>query len=277
MYFLNKYKNAMIVTLVTIILIITIGITNSREKPSGVEDFIGTIFAPVNKVFYTIGSKLSGSFKSVSDLFDLKKEKERLETEVLKLEEKNRDLENIIGKSDFLKDEAQLLKKTKRDLLSAQIISKELGNWYNRFTIDKGSKDGIKVGTIIIKGIDNKDGQIEEGLVGRVIEVKSNSAIVISIIDDQNRISFKSIKTQDGGILQGNINNGMEGFLFDRKAKVMKGDSLYTSGLGKVYKKDLYIGEVIDVVHVEEELMKKIIVKPAVDFQKLYKVFAILD
>lgn len=278
MYFFKKYKNKMIVTLVTIILIITVGITNQRNSDiTGAENFLGNIFSPVNKFFYSIGNKISHSFGNVGDLFTLQEEKERLETEVLRLEDENRKLENIISKSDFLKAEAELLKTTDRNLMSAEIISKEPGNWYNKFTIDKGKKDGIKKDTIIIQGIKLEDGVIHEGLVGRVTKVGDNSSKVSAIIDEENSISFKVIRTQDGGIVKGSIDSDMEGFLFDRKADVIVGDQLYTSGLGKAYEKDLYIGEVEDVVQLEEELMKKIIVKPAIDFKKIYKVFAIIE
>ncbi|OLS03324.1 rod shape-determining protein MreC [Tissierella creatinophila] len=278
MYFFKKYKNKMIVTLVTIILIITVGITNKRNSDiTGAENFLGNIFSPVNKFFYSIGNKVSHSFGNVGDLFTLQEEKEKLQTEVLRLEDENRKLENIISKSDFLKAEAELLKTTDRNLMSAEIISKEPGNWYNKFTIDKGKKDGIKKDTIIIQGIKLEDGVIHEGLVGRVTKVGDNSSKVSAIIDEENSISFKVIRTQDGGIVKGSIDSDMEGFLFDRKADVIVGDQLYTSGLGKAYEKDLYIGEVEDVVQLEEELMKKIIVKPAIDFKKIYKVFAIIE
>ena len=40
---------------------------------------------------------------------------------------------------------------------------------------------------------------------------------------------------------------------------------------------DLYIGEVDKVEDVEEELIKKITVKPAIDFKKLFRVFIITD
>lgn len=278
MYFFKKYKNRMIVTLVTIILIITIGVTNKKDSDIiGGENFLGNIFSPINKVFYSIGNKISHSFGNVGDLFTLQKEKEKLETEVLMLKDKNRKLENIIGKSDFLEAEAELLGSTDLNLMSAQVISKEPGNWYSSFKIDKGKKDGIKKGTIIIKGIKSEDGIIHEGLVGRVIKVGDNWAKVSATIDEQNSVSFKTIRTQDGGIIKGSIDSDMEGFLFDRKADVVVGDELYTSGLGKAYKKDLYIGEVEDVIQVEEELMKKIVVKPAIDFKKIYKVFAIIE
>lgn len=278
MYFLKKYKNRMIVTLVTIILIITVGVTNKRNNDITTgENFLGNIFSPINKFFYSIGNRISHSFGNVGDLFTLQEEKEKLEIEVLELQDKNRKLENIISKSDFLKAESELLKTTDKNLMNAEIISKEPGNWYNKFTIDKGKRDGIKKDTIIIQGIKLEDGTIHEGLVGRVIKVGDNWSKVSAIIDEENSVSFKIIRTQDGGIVKGSIDSDMEGFLFDRKADVVIGDQLYTSGLGNAYEKDLYIGEVEDVIQLEEELMKKVVVKPAIDFKKIYKVFAIIE
>ena len=55
----------------------------------------------------------------------------------------------------------------------------------------------------------------------------------------------------------------------------MKGDKLYSSGLGGIYVKDLYIGEIIDVIKKDEDLTKQIEIESIVDFKKLYKVFII--
>ncbi len=277
MYFFKKYKNTMMVTLVTIILIITVGVTNQNIDPTVGENIVGNIFAPINKWFYSAGNTISNSFENIGNVFTFPKEKEILEAEILELKDKNRKLENIIGKSDFLKAEAQILEKTDRNLLKAQVISKEPGNWYDNFIIDKGKKDGIKKDTIIIQGIERENGMVYEGLVGRVIQVSDNWSKVSAIVDDQNSVSFKIIRNQDGGIIKGNIDGTIEGFLFDIKADVVVGDELYTSGLGKAYQSDLYIGEVKEVIQLEEELMKKIIVEPAIDFKKIYKIFAIIE
>lgn len=278
MYFFRKYKNRMIVTLVTIILIIIIGVTNKNiSKMIGGENFVGNIFSPINKFVYNIGNSISEFLGNTGDLFTLQREKERLEIEVLRLEDENRKLANIIGKSDFLKAEAELLTNTNKNLISAQVISKEPGNWYNSFKIDKGTSDGIKKGTVIIQGVEADGGLIQEGLIGRVVKVGTNWAKVSSTIGEQSSVSFKIIRTQDGGIIKGSIDSEMEGYLFDRKADVVIGDELYTSGLGKSYQSDLYIGKVEDVIQSEEELMKRIVVKPAINFKKIYKVFAIVE
>ncbi|MGO1470472.1 MAG: rod shape-determining protein MreC [Tissierella sp.] len=278
MYFFKKYKNKMIVTLVAIILIVTMGMTNGRDDGiTGGENFLGNLFSPISKAFYTIGNSVSTGFQNLGGLFNFEEEKEDLENEIAKLKAENRDLENIVGKSDFLRKEAKLLEDSELELVSAQITSKEAGNWYNKFTIDKGKEDGIKNGDIIIQGVEVDGEIVEEGLVGRILEVGDKWSKVSSIIDEQNSISFKSIRTQDGGMIKGSIDSDIEGYLFDRKADIVVGDKLYTSGLGKGYVKDLYIGEIEDVIQLEEELMKKIVVKPAVDFKKMYKVFVIVE
>ncbi|MCF6460591.1 rod shape-determining protein MreC [Clostridium sp. Cult3] len=278
MFFLRKYKNRMIVTIVAIILIIIIGITSTeRMSLTKIEKVFGNIFAPVEKFFYNIGKKTSDFFMSIKNIGNLKEENEELKIKIVELEEQNRSYEDLIGKSEYLKNEAELMKNTRYKLISAQIIGKEPGNWFDRFMIDKGLKDGIKKGDTVIQAVETDGNIVQEGIVGRVIEVGDNWAKVISIIDENSKISFKVIRTQDGGVISGSVDGKLSGYLFDTKADVMKGDKLFTSGLGGIFVKDLYIGEIKDVVKKDEDLMKNIYIEPSVDFKKLYKVFIISD
>ncbi|NMB26873.1 MAG: rod shape-determining protein MreC [Tissierellia bacterium] len=280
MFFLKKYKNRMVVTAVAIILIVIIGVTSSeRLSLSKPEKFIGNILAPIEKFFYNLGKKSSDFFGSIKNIGTMKEENERLKIKVIELEEKNRIYEDIVGKSEYLKDEAELMKNTNYSLIPAQVIGKEPGNWFDRFIIDKGSKDGVKKGDTVIQATETEDNIIQEGIVGRVVEVGDNCSKIISIIDENSKVSFKVIRTQDGGVISGNVddklNGKLNGYLFDAKADIMKGDKLFTSGLGGIFVKDLYIGEITDVIKKDEKLMKNIDIEPAVDFKKLYRVFII--
>lgn len=278
MLFFKKYKNRMIVALIAIILIVIIGVTSSeRLKLTVFERYIGNVFSPVQKVVYSIGRNVSDFFVSIKDLFSLKEENEELKLKISELEETIRRYEDIIGKSEYLINEKKLLKSTSYNLIPAQVTGKEPGNWFNRFTIDKGLKDGVEKGDTVIQAVEVDGGIVQEGVVGRIIDVGDNWAKVISIIDESNNISFKVIRTQDGGILSGNIDGNLSGYLFDSKADIMKGDKLLSSGLGGIYVNDLYIGEITNVIKEDEDLAKKIEVKPAVDFKKIYKVFIIID
>lgn len=278
MYFLKKYKERMMVVIITIILLVIIGYTSSeRDIISKSEKIVGNVLSPISKVTFNIGRNVSDFFSSIFKFVNVKEENDELKNQIIALESLNRELENIIGKTDYLKNESKILESTKLNILHAQIISKEPGNWYHRFLIDKGAKDGVVKGATIIQGIEIEKDLFQEGIIGRVVDVGDNWAKVITIIDELNSISFKAIRTQDGGILSGEVDGTISGYLFDNKADIIVGDKLYTSGLGGTFIKDIYIGEVTEVFSDQEELTKKIVVSPAIDFKKLYKVFVIFE
>lgn len=261
---------------IAIILIVIIGFTSKeRIKLTGIEKTVGNIISPVQRVVFSIGRNVSDFFGSIKDIFSLKKENERLELKILELEDENRRYEDLIGKSEYLVNEKELLDKTNYNLITAQVIGKDPSNWFNRFTVDKGMNDGVNNGDTVVQAVILDGEVVQEGIIGRVTEVGDNWAKVNSIIDENNNISFKVIRTQDGGIISGNVEGKLSGYLFDSKADVMKGDKLFSSGLGEIYAKDLYIGEITDVIKEDNNLIKKIEVEPAVDFKKIYKVFII--
>lgn len=266
----------MIVTTVAIILIVIIGMTSSeRIKITGFEKAIGNIISPVEKLFFNVGKSVSNIFGTIGNIGKFKEENEQLKKKIALLEEENRKYEDIIGKTDFLRNEARLKEKTSYKLIDAQVVGKEPGNWFDRFIIDKGLNDGIKKGDTVIQGVEVNKSLIQEGVVGRITDVGDNWAKVSSIVDESSNISFRVTRTQDGGILSGSVDNKLSGYFFDNKADVKKGDKLFTSGLGESYVKDLYIGEVKEVVKKEEDLMKRVVVAPAVNFKKIYRVHVI--
>lgn len=272
---LRKYKERILVIFVSIILLVSIGVTNNRDNLSTGEDIIGNIITPVSKVTFNIGESISDFIDTLLNFSKIKAENEQLQNYIVQLEDENRDLINLIGRSEILKSEAEVLKTTSFATLKAQVTAKAPSNWYNSFTIDKGLDDGVKSGDSIIQGVEVEDNVYQEGIIGRVTDLGSNWAKVVSIIDENSNISFIITRSQDGGILKGSIEGELSGYLFDDKADVIVGDTVYTSGLGGVFAEDIYIGEVIEVIEDEESLTKQIIVSPAIDFKKIQNVLVI--
>jgi len=276
MYFFRKYKEKIFVIAIAAILIVTIGLTSKRsESMSKFENLLGGVLTPLNKITNNIKHGVSGIFTSVKDTINAKEENELLKKEIEKLESENRDLRNIIGKSDHLLKEEKLLKNTKYNLVKAEVIGREPENWFDVFTIDKGENDGLEIGDTVIEAVEIDSNVYQEGLVGRIVDIGDSWSKVVSITNEKNSVAFKILRTQDGGIISGSSDNTIEGLLFDYEADVIIGDLVYTSGLGEVYQKDIFIGEVTDIVDNQEELTKKIVIKPAVDFKKLYNVYVI--
>ncbi len=276
MSFFKKNKERIIVVIVSLILIIIIGLTSrGRTSLTKLEKGVGNILMPPGKIFTSLGENMSGFFGGFKKKTKLEEENELLKKEIVKLEDENRTYLDIIGKTDYLKKEANLLEKTEFNLIKSQIVGKEPGNWFDLFTIDKGTNDGVKKGDTVIQGVEVDNTTISEGLIGRVVDVGPNWSKVVSIIDELSTISFKILRTQDGGMISGSMESEISGYLFDDKADIIKGDKIYTSGLGGSFVSDLYIGEVDSVIEDDYDMMKKISVKPAIDFKKLYKVYII--
>ena len=150
--------------------------------------------------------------------------------------------------------------------IAASVVAKNPGNWFNMFTIDVGEKEGVLKDSTVMNG---------EGLIGKVFEVGDHWSKVVSIIDYRSSVSSEVLRNnQYMGIVRGSMNSEITG-LIDPEAEVLVGDKLITSGLSN-YAKGILIGEIKEVIKKEDELLKTIIVKSAVDFKKLDKVFIIM-
>ena len=273
MNFIDKHLKRILFFLIIFILIVLIGLTSVGKinNPNG--GFLGNIISGMQKVTYNIGQTLANSFYSVHEIVKMKEENILLTETVHELKEQVRVLENVVNKSDALKAEYEIKKNLKYDYVIGQVIALDSSNWFSRFTIDKGEKDGLKKNDIVIYAVETKNSIVQIGLVGIVTETGSNWSKVITLLDETCKLSFRDINNDESGILQGSIDAKVTGYFFNSKSVASKGDSIVTSGIGEVYLPDLYIGNVSDIVQTTDASIQKIVVEPAVDFTKLNKVF----
>ncbi len=265
-----------IIVLIVLILIITIGITSSmRDEMTGTENFFGTVISYMEKITYNIGQTVSNAFKSVQNITKINEENEMLKENLYKLREENRILKNIVNTSDILEAEYKLRTSLTYDYVIGQVIAKDDSNWFSRFTIDKGSKDGVSKNDIVIQAVDTDEGIVQVGLVGVISEVGNNWAKVTSIIDENCKVSFRNVENNENGIISGNVDGSVTGFFLDNKTEAKVGDELFTSGIGDIYLKDIFIGEISDIVDTTDASSKKIYVDPVIEFTNIYKVFVL--
>ncbi|MFT9495095.1 rod shape-determining protein MreC [Anaerosolibacter sp.] len=263
----------MIVTTVTIILIILMGISlGGRMKVSSPENVIGNIFTPIQKGFYKVGQAVENTITPIFRFKSIDRENKELKLEVEKLQKE-------VVQYKLMEDELIELKELSKALeytsgygqisyTAASVSAKDPGNWFNTFTIDKGSKHGIKKEDPVLNG---------SGLIGRVYEVGDNWAKVITIIDNKSSVSFEVLRNNEYiGVIRGSVQADLSGYLIDPQAEVLVGDKLITSGLS-TYPKGILIGEVKEVVKKKDELLKTIIVEPVVNFKKIDKVLVIVS
>ncbi|WP_242824167.1 rod shape-determining protein MreC [[Clostridium] dakarense] len=261
------------VVAITLIGIVGISIGKfSGQNPVGpgkILDGITAIEGNLNKGFVFLKDnfqELLNYKKNANELGNIKKENDELKKEIIALNNKISDtqsLENLKKSLNFI-DESYKAKS-----VSASVVGKNDGNWYNSFVIGAGKKQGIKKDSIVMNG---------SGLVGKVYEVSDNYSKAISLLDTKSSVSFKLKDTNSKGVITQNStledkenykNKGqLHGYMFETTDKVLPGDVLVTSGLG-LYPEGIPIGEVDKVIDDKNKSMKFVIVKPYADFKNI--------
>ncbi len=158
------------------------------------------------------------------------------------------------------------------DYIKAQIISRDPNNWFQKFNIDKGSKDDVKIDDIVVHAAEIDEGLTVIGLVGKVIDVGNNWSKIITITDINSSLSFRNIRNNSSGILKGQIDNSINGYTFSKEDDINIGDVIVTSGLGEIYIHDIYIGKVVEI-NWDSTLTNNIVIEPVIDFEELHNVY----
>lgn len=275
-YNFKKYKERLIISIIIIVLMLFIGFTNrGRQSVNIIERFVGDLISPVISITSSTVNTVGDGIETVLNIPSLIRQNDLLNEENLALKDENLMLNDIISRSDYLRNEYELINSTDFNVVKANIIGKS-AEINDKYLLDKGSLNGISSGDTVIVGIQSSENVIVEGLVGKVEEAGDNWSKISLIIEENNNISFTNVRTQEGGIINLTDGTTLDGYMFNSQSDIIADDRVYTSGLGEVYSPRIYIGRVSNVINDDENLQKNITVVPAVDFDKLSSVLVIL-
>lgn len=274
MEFRNKNIRKIIIALVFVFLIVLIFASPKLVKSnSRVANVVGTVVSPISNFFRNVGLSINSGVKKVFKIED-DIDATNLRVKIAVLEEENRKLNDVISRSEPLKREFELLNKTNLNLISAKVVSRTPGAWFDVFKINKGSRSGLQLNDTIVVAA-GEEGEAVEGLVGKITEIGFDYANVTTIESDNNKVAIRTLRSGDGGIVTNMENGTLKAYMYDRNSDVIVGDLIITSGIGEVYKENIYVGVVERVENDETNLKKNIFITPAVDTRRLTKVFVV--
>lgn len=237
------------------------------KKLNGIESIAKDVVVEVQQVLYGPFKGIGSFFDDFSKLGDVLEENKILKSNIEKIE--SLEAENIELKQEIKKMKEELnVDRVLSDYnyLNATVVSRNALYWYNTLTIDKGSKNGVEEGMVVINST---------GLIGKVSNVSKTSSDVklITTTDTNNKISV--IITNGDNNLVGVI-NGYDyegGYLkvegISNTETVSVGDVVYTSGLGGVFPSGILIGYVDSITTDVYDLAKIINVKPSAKFDNI--------
>lgn len=267
----GKYLLFILTFLCTILMLITFG-TNVFNKP--LNTAVGYVIVPFQQGISKMGGWFSNRSEELVQIRALLEENERLKSEVAALTEENtilqQDKYELNKLRELVKLDEQYGEYTK---VGARIISRDTGNWYSAFLIDKGSDDGLTEDMNVIAG---------GGLVGRITSVGPNWSRVTSIISDNSNVSGMTLATEDNLIVSGDLQLMADGVitfsqLIDSRDVVAEGDKIVTSDISDKYLPNILIGYIHTINTDANNLTKSGYITPAVDFEHLGEVLVITD
>ncbi|MEW8997678.1 MAG: rod shape-determining protein MreC [Thermoanaerobacter sp.] len=268
--FFRNNKQFILFFLIAVALIAAMAYTYGTERyVTKVESIVGTVFTPIQKIFYQMGEEISNFFSSISEIGTLRATNEKLQKEVEKLRKENIQLQELMNENKRLKEALNFkTENVELDLKLATITGKNSGNWFNIFTIDKGKNEGIKPGMAVLDEKGN--------MVGQITEVGDNWAKVLAIIDRDSSVSAVAVRTRDNGVVRGDSNGGLIMIYLPLDAELIEGDVVTTSGMSR-FPKGLIIGKVSKVTRDPGSLLKQAVIEPAADFERLEYVFVVTN
>ena len=235
----------------------------------------GYVFIPMQNGINQVGGRLSKQADNLENLSEVMAENEELRKQV---EELTVELNTIKLERYELENLRELYELDQKypsyEKVAANVIGKDAGNWFNTFTIDKGSDDGIEVDMNVMAG---------SGLVGIVTDVGPNYAKVTAIISDTSKVSGMVLTTSDNLIVNGSLQKMNENMtiefsgLNDRDDEVEVGDPVVTSYVSYDYQQGILIGYIKEIKTDANNLTKSGTITPAVDFEHIEEVLVILN
>lgn len=257
MYRKNKKRKKIIIIIIVIFcsFFILFYSLSSNRKQTVVESYLKDVSALVMKVVML-------PFTSLND----DKGEDLTESYVIQ-KNLNVHLEEEIEQLRDALDLNQTL--TGYDVVNATVITRNKGYWYQTLTIDKGKNDGLKENMVAIT---------KNGLIGKIEKVTNFSSEIklITANDVNNKVSV-SIATTTGetnAILSGYDKDSdlVQISGVDSRVEINVGDVVTTSGLGGMFPRGIYIGEVETITNDKYGLSKTLGIKTNQDFNNIHYV-----
>ncbi|NLP15859.1 MAG: rod shape-determining protein MreC [Clostridiales bacterium] len=238
-----------------------------------VRNAIGSAITPMQRGINIVGTYISDSLETLQSMRELTQENKRLKDQVDILSYENK----LLLQNKYELDELRELYKLDQKYLdypkvAARIIDKDTNNWYNVFTIDKGTRDGLAVDMNVIAG---------NGLVGIITECYYNHSKVRAIIDDKSAVWGMFLKTSDTCVVQGDLKLIEEGKIhvkfISKDAQIEDGYEIVTAHTSPKFLQGILIGYVSDIRLDSNNMTKTAYLTPAVDFERLSEVLIITE
>jgi len=237
------------------------------------ENFFTISTRPLAEYFFHNGAELNKTYSKRQERDNLIAQLEATKKELALVTIDTAHWREVEEENKKLRSQLNFLSVNNFQSVTASIISREelagAGGEGDGIIIDRGEKDGIKVGF----GVVNEDGII----IGKITELKNNSAKICLTTNPECKLAASlqnESKTQ--GITDGDLGLTIKMSYIPQLEKISIGDTVITSGLSSNIPRGLVIGKVANVKNESNEIWQEASIEPIVNFNNLTVVSVII-
>ena len=175
---------------------------------------------------------------------------------------------NLLKKDNIrLREILSLQNSSNNKSISAAVISRKTGSWWRQIILNKGSKDGVEIGSTVIG---------PGGLLGRVKNISLFTSSVTLLTSPESKLGVWIDRIQINGLLVGLGDDFPSLILYSKDADIKVGDFVSSSPASTLLPPNIPIG----IVHSIDESFKtkktakiSLLAKPhAIDWVQILKV-----
>ena len=174
---------------------------------------------------------------------------------------------NLLLKDNIrLREILNLQESSNSDSILAAVISRKTGSWWRQIILNKGSKDGVEIGSIVMG---------PGGLLGRVKSTSFFTSSVILLTSPESKVGVWMDRIQINGLLIGSGDDYPNLVLYSKDAEVKVGDFVSSSPASTLLPPNIPIGLVKSVeksFQTKKTAKISLLAKPhAIDWVQIFK------
>lgn len=224
---------------------------------------LSPLTAPLPALGHRLGQNLRAASAILLNRQDLYGENRSLKAQLAQLESENRRLRLEVERlSRALKVQAS---QAPGVVAVAPVVGEDLSGLYRRLVLGLGERDGLRPGMPVTA---------PEGLVGLIVGVTENRALVRTLLDPESQVGVRPEKAPGRGIARG-VPPNLLAAEFPPTVRVVPGDLLLTGAPLGLFPDGIPVGRVERVERIQGGLKQRAWVKPLVELSLLEEVIVL--
>jgi rod shape-determining protein MreC len=267
----KRYRDALIVAVLLAVpfFFLRASIRDPRELNS-IDRAVMRVSVPIQYLSSLIAREVSNLWGNYVYLVEVKADHQRLAYENARLQDRVRRLEQNEVENRRLKRLLGLRETIPGDLISAQVIGKDLTEFFRvaSLVVDRTGRE-VRPNMPVIA---------QDGVVGKVQRVSGDRVDVLLAVDSGSGIDVVDELTGARGFVRGTGDQSRyvcKVEIMQRTDEVNVGDLLVTSGVGRAFPRGIPVARVTKVVKRDFGMFQEVEASPTVDFSRLEEVLII--